>query len=128
MLTWLKPVARTPSRPRAYCEKSDDCNPPARAPCRGHVAAIQSVWASREERDAYLPDPVELDRGRDQGWHAFSTRRGHSAGPLTEPVHTQRGSDWQAAADRLIARVDVTARETEAGFPHYAEPETGRWV
>lgn len=32
------------------------------------------------------------------------------------------------AIDRLIARIDHTAAESQPGFPHYADPESGRWT
>jgi unsaturated chondroitin disaccharide hydrolase len=33
-----------------------------------------------------------------------------------------------AAIERMLERIDVTARETDSGFPHYADPATGRWT
>ena len=30
--------------------------------------------------------------------------------------------------DRLIARVDRTAADSQPGFPHYADPQSGRWA
>lgn len=35
---------------------------------------------------------------------------------------------FREAADRMVARVDDTSRRVRAGFPHWADPDTGEWV
>ncbi len=35
---------------------------------------------------------------------------------------------WQSGVDRMLARIDETAQQVKDGFPHWADPETGRWT
>jgi unsaturated chondroitin disaccharide hydrolase len=37
-------------------------------------------------------------------------------------------STWQDGLARLRRRVDATGEQVTAGFPHYGDPETGRWT
>ena len=36
-------------------------------------------------------------------------------------------SPWSEAIDRMLARAEDTAARVTEGFPHWADPETGRW-
>jgi len=35
---------------------------------------------------------------------------------------------WQAPLDRMLRRIDETGATVKDGFPHFADPETGRWT
>jgi unsaturated chondroitin disaccharide hydrolase len=35
---------------------------------------------------------------------------------------------WDSAIDRMLARVQGTAAQVKDGFPHWADPDTGRWT
>ncbi len=35
---------------------------------------------------------------------------------------------WGGAIERVLARIQDTARRVRDGFPHWADPETGEWV
>jgi unsaturated chondroitin disaccharide hydrolase len=35
---------------------------------------------------------------------------------------------WQSGIDRMLARIDETAQQVKDGFPHWADPDTGRWT
>jgi len=37
-------------------------------------------------------------------------------------------SPWTSAIDRMLARIRDTAAQVKNGFPHWADPETGRWT
>ena len=37
-------------------------------------------------------------------------------------------SAWSEAIDRMLARVQDTAARVKDGFPHWADPDTGRWT
>jgi unsaturated chondroitin disaccharide hydrolase len=37
-------------------------------------------------------------------------------------------SSWQPAIDRVLTRVQATAQQVKDGFPHWADPRTGRWT
>jgi unsaturated chondroitin disaccharide hydrolase len=35
---------------------------------------------------------------------------------------------WDSAIDRVLARIQDTAQQVKDGFPHWADPDTGRWT
>ena len=35
---------------------------------------------------------------------------------------------WSDAIERMLGRIDETAEHLEAGLPHWADPDTGRWT
>lgn len=35
---------------------------------------------------------------------------------------------WSPAIERVLARIESTARQVKDGLPHWADPETGRWT
>lgn len=37
-------------------------------------------------------------------------------------------SEWSRAIERMLGRIDDTARRVKEGFPHWADPESGQWV
>jgi unsaturated chondroitin disaccharide hydrolase len=37
-------------------------------------------------------------------------------------------SPWTSAIDRMLTRIRDTAAQVKDGFPHWADPETGRWT
>src|SRR5437870_645429 len=53
--------------------------------------------------------------------------------PIQAHVSPMRGDpvtndSWSQAIDRMLARVQDTMVRVKEGFPHWADPETGRWT
>src|SRR5688572_13321447 len=61
---------------------------------------------------------------------------GREAGPVPRlgPYTGGRGEPamstppWQAAIDRVLLRIQDTTAQVKDAFPHWADPDTGRWT
>jgi hypothetical protein len=77
--------------------------------------------ADEDHRD--LPRPTVAQRTRLE----YDPRDHQTSEPLVEGGPTSMAAPWSEAIDRMLARIQDTAAQVKDGFPHWADPETGRW-